>query len=239
MGRKAKVSYETKIKACEDYLNGIFSINQLSQSLKIHKSVIRRWTYKYKENGASSLITANHNKTYSKEFKIKIVEEYFKGGVSCDDLCVKYDIHSMSTILSWIKKYNNLEELRDYDPKPEVYTKMAYRKKTTIDERIEIVNYCIEHEKDYKATATAYDVSYSQVYFWVKKFIELGEDGLSDKRGKHKQESELTEVEELRRKNKILQRKFDEAQRQVELLKKLEEVERRRYFPEQNKKQNT
>lgn len=42
MGRKAKVSYKTKIKACEDYLNGIFSINQLSQSLKIHESVIRR-----------------------------------------------------------------------------------------------------------------------------------------------------------------------------------------------------
>ena len=98
MGRKSKVPYETKVKACEDYLNGTYSIRQLSQSLKTAEMVIRRWVYKYKENGASSLITAKHNKTYSKEFKIKIVEEYFKGGVSCDDLCIKYDIRSMSTI---------------------------------------------------------------------------------------------------------------------------------------------
>lgn len=87
MGRKAKVSYETKIKACEDYLNGIFSINQLSQSLKIHKSVIRRWIYKYKENGASSLITANHNKTYSKESNIRIGS--YSSRVSCHNTLTK------------------------------------------------------------------------------------------------------------------------------------------------------
>ena len=116
MGRKAKVPYETKVKACEDYLNGICSVRQLSQSLKIDESVIRRWIYKYSANGASSLMTMNYNKTYSKEFKIKVVEEYLKGEISCDALRVKYDISSTSIIFVWIKKYNNHEELRNYDP---------------------------------------------------------------------------------------------------------------------------
>ena len=44
------------------------------------------------------------------------------------------------------------------------------RRKTTIDERKEIASYCIEHNHNYKETAALYDVSYSQVYLWVKKY---------------------------------------------------------------------
>ena len=189
MGRKPKVSYEEKVKACEDYLNGIYSIRQLSQKYQVHRDIVRGWVNKNNANGAASLITSKHNKSYSKEFKIKVVEEYYEGGISAEDLCNKYSIPAKSTVLSWIKKYNNLEELKDYDPKPEVYTNMTYRKKTSKDERIEIVNYCIEHNKNYKETAKVYDISYSQVYTWVKKYMELGEGGLSDNRGRHKKES--------------------------------------------------
>ena len=53
------------------------------------------------------------------------------------------------------------------------------RRKTTIDERKEIVNYCIEHNRNYKETASLYDVSYSQVYSWVKKYDSDGEEGFS------------------------------------------------------------
>ena len=34
------------------------------------------------------------------------------------------------------------------------------RRKTTIEERREIVKYCIEHNRNYKETAGIYDVSY-------------------------------------------------------------------------------
>ena len=43
------------------------------------------------------------------------------------------------------------------------------RRKTTIDERKEIVNYCIEHNRNYKETASLYDVSYSQSVFVGEK----------------------------------------------------------------------
>ena len=41
--------------------------------------------------------------------------------------------------------------------------------KQTVAERKEIVEYCIKHNHDYKGTAGIYNVSYSQVYSWVKK----------------------------------------------------------------------
>ncbi len=38
------------------------------------------------------------------------------------------------------------------------------QRKTTIEERKEIIDYCVNHNHDYKNTAAKYGVSYSQVY---------------------------------------------------------------------------
>lgn len=71
------------------------------------------------------------------------------------------------------------------------------RRITTKDERIEIVQYCLEHDRDYKRTAEKYDVSYSQVYSWVRKHNDRGNDGLNDRRGYHKSNEEVEELEKL------------------------------------------
>ena len=100
------------------------------------------------------------------------------------------------------------------------------RRKTTIEERKEIVNYCIEHGRDYKGTASIYNVSYSQVYSWVKKYDATGEDGLTDRRGRHKTDEEVDELERLRRENARLKRQLQEKDMLAELLKKVQEFER-------------
>ena len=100
------------------------------------------------------------------------------------------------------------------------------RRKTTIDERKEIVNYCIEHNRNYKETASLYDVSYSQVYSWVKKYDSDGEEGLVDKWGHHKLDDEVDELERLRRENVRLKRQLEEKDMAVELLKKVKEFGR-------------
>ena len=100
------------------------------------------------------------------------------------------------------------------------------RRKTTIEERKEIVEYCIEHGRDYKGTANVYGVSYSQVYSWVKKYDSDGEDGLADKRGHHKTDDEVDELERLRRENARLKRQLQEKDMLAELLKKVQEFER-------------
>ena len=98
------------------------------------------------------------------------------------------------------------------------------RRKTTLEERKEIVNYCINHNRDYKNTATKFNVSYGQVYSWVKKYDSDGESGLTDRRGQRKTDDEVDELERLRRENLRLKRQLEEKDMVVELLKKSERL---------------
>ncbi|MCR5448896.1 MAG: helix-turn-helix domain-containing protein [Solobacterium sp.] len=228
MGRNVKYTCEQKLKAAEDYISGRKSANEIAAELlmgKHGKRQVREWANRYRENGPDILLPRQTNTAYSKEFKTQVVEEYLSGAYSLTDLAAKYGIRSRKQIRDWISKYNSYEELRDYDPHPEVY--MAKRKKTTLDERKEIVQYCIEHQKDYKGTSLKYDCSYSQVYQWVRNYEANGTDGLKDNRGKHKQEEELSETEKLQRRIKQLEHELMMKERENELLKKVDEFERR------------
>ena len=141
-------------------------------------------------------------------------------------LATKYNISSESVIIQWIKRYNNHIEQRDDDPRWEVY--MAERKKTTKEERMEIVQYCIGHDCNYKETAAKYGCSYSQVYSWVGKYDSQGTDGLNDNRGHRKAEEDLTDKEKLERENKRLKEELRRKEIEVKFLKKLSELGRRR-----------
>ena len=59
----------------------------------------------------------------------------------------------------------------------------------------------------------------------VRKYDIAGEDGLSDKRGHHKTDDEVDELERLRRENLRLKRQLEEKDMVVELLKKVKEFE--------------
>ena len=165
-----------------------------------------------------------------------VVKEYLEGKGSARDLCYKHDILSITTLLNWVNSYNSHEGLKDYNPKGEIY--MTKPRKTTIEERIEIVQYCLNHDKEYKLAAEQYDVTYAQIYQWVKKYLESGEEGLADKRGKRKEESRLTELEKLQRENARLKHQLELKERENIILKKLKEVERRRYSPKSSKNRN-
>lgn len=106
---------------------------------------------------------------------------------------------------------------------------MTIRRKTTYEERIEIVQYCIEHENNYAKTAKQYHVSYQQVYGWVKKYEQKGVEGLLDRRGHRKPEDEMSELEKLRAENRLLKAQNKRQEMEMEFLKKLEEVKRRRF----------
>ena len=230
MGRKAKYTVEQKVKACEAYLSGKSSAKALARSLGLGKGgdiIIREWSRMYKEYGSEVFYPKEHNRSYTEEFKKVVVKEYLDGFGSLMDLQVKYNIPRYETIRQWVIKYTKGEEIKDYLPKPEVY-KMKTRRDTTLEERIEIVTYCLQHNHNYKETAALYNCNYSQVRNWVLKYERDGEDGLKDKRGKRKQNEELTDLEKAERRIKQLERKNEELARRVELLKKAEELERRR-----------
>ena len=221
---KRKHTHEWMLARVKEYLNGEGSYGSIAKSNGIAKHTLQRWVSCYKEYGPDALLPKTGNTNYSKELKILCVETVLRGELSVDDCTAKYGISNDSVLRRWISEYNANRELKDYDPKREVYMAEA-RRKTTIEERKEIVKYCIDHGRDYKGTASTYDVSYTQVYSWVRKFDANGEDALVDKRGHHKTDDEVDELERLRRENLRLKRQLQERDMAVELLKKVRELE--------------
>ena len=143
--------------------------------------------------------------------------------MSIGEICRKYKISTNTIFRRWIKWYNGHKEFKERSSaKGEIY--MTKGRKTTQEERVEIVAFCIEHGKDYGLTIEIYKVSYQQIYAWVRKYEEKGVRGLIDRRGKAKPESELTEEERLRQENKILQAKIKDQEMEIALLKKLREL---------------
>ena len=238
MGRKSKYTIEEKVQAVQDYKIGKKGIAQICNDLGLNRSGtdLYRWVKQYDQYGESAFLPKKSNKAYTKEFKEMVVQEYLNGEGSLEDLAIKYDIPSSETLRKWIISYNSHEELKDYNPKGDVY--MTKSRKTTLEEKNEIVQYCLEHNKEYKLAAEHFDVSYAQVYQWVQKYLKSGEDGLIDNRGKRKDESQLSELERLRRENERLKRQLELKEREEIILKKLQEVERRRYSPKGNKNLN-
>ncbi len=120
-------------------------------------------------------------------------------------LVAKYKIPSNSTINQWIIMYNTNRELEDYNPKQDVYMAEAKRK-TKLSESKKIVLHFINNNCDYKGTTSLYDVSYNQVYSWVKKYDTKCEECLKDKRGLHKLDNEVDELKLLLSENIWLKR---------------------------------
>ena len=214
-----------RAKVSKEYLDGLGSYKYISTKYSIGQKTLRQWVAKYSIYGIVAFVNKSGNTSYSSDFKTMCVEAVLSGEGSVDDIVAKHNISSREVLRDWIKCYNANRELKDYDPKREVYMADA-RRKTTIEERKEIVEYCLKHNRDYKGTASIYAVSYSQVYSWVNKYEANGEEGLSDKRGHRKADDEVDELEGLRRENLRLKRQLEEKDMVVELLKKVKEFER-------------
>lgn len=226
MGRKSTISYETKVSAIEAYENNVGSISMIAKMFNVKETSLKRWIANYQSQGIEGLITKHKHTQRTKEFKTLAVEEYLSGNFSLKDICIKYKISSDSILRRWIKVYNDghkeLKSTGSGGRKP-----MTKARKTTFEERIEIVQFCIANGKDYGLTINKFNISYQQIYLWVRKYEEKGVDGLVDRRGKSKPENELTELDRLKAENKMLAAKNQELQMDIDVIKKLKEVERR------------
>ncbi|NBJ15121.1 MAG: transposase [Dehalobacter sp. 4CP] len=167
--------------------------------------------------GPSGLGLQKTNNRYSLELKTTAVEAYIRGEGSLLEICKKFSLRGKAQLLDWIKMYNghkDFQATRGRGRGRGIY--MTKGQLTTLDERIEIVSYCIAKGKDYSAAIDKYEISYQQIYSWVRKYEVKGVDGLIDKRGKNKPMDEMTEVERLRVENKML--KAENKQKKWKLL---------------------
>lgn len=187
------------------------------------------WCSNYKARGEESLEKHNSmQRQYTANFKRKVIAAYYAGEGSLDVVARKYDILSESTVLKWIRQYNNHEELTDSRSKGEsLMVRTNKSRETSLEERIAIVEYCTANSYNYALAAKEYNYSYIQVYSWVKKYQSKGIEGLYDRRGHKKPEEELNELENLQAENRVLKAKTKQQQMEIDFLKKLDAVERR------------
>ena len=224
MSRGSKLTDEERIAAVQEYQEGKGSYTTIAKKYGVSIYVIQTLVNRAKAEGIESVKTSKTNKKYSAEIKRKAVEEYLSGKSSQFETCGKYKITSRTLLRNWISCYNNGKDFKER-PRSERGITMKKGRKTTQEERTEIVAFCIENGKDYGLTMEKYGVSYQQIYLWVRKYEEKGIDGLIDRRGKAKPEDELTEADRLRMENKILQAKLKDKEMELKLVKKLIELE--------------
>lgn len=226
MGRKAKVSPEQKLQAVNDYLSGMKGGTQICYELNVTKKSFDQWVRKFKLHGAEGLKTTIKNTFYPIELKYQAITDYLNGIGSLFEICSKYNISSHSILQQWIKKYNSHKTFKSRNKQGDRI--MTNGRKTTYEERTEIVSFCISNNEDYQITADKFKVSYQQVYAWVKKYQANGYEALMDRRGKRKEADELTESEKLSAQLKLIEAENRRLKMENDFLKKLNEVERRR-----------
>ena len=220
----SKNNVDEIIKAVERYKNGETSQGAEAKRLGVSQQTLQDWIRKHETFGIDGFEHTGH-RNYPRELKKSAVNAYLSGEGSHAAICKKYGISSRTQLQNWIKMYNGHKKLRPSGGRgSDIY--MTKGKATTYEERLEIVSYCIEHGNDYTATIEKYGVSYQQIYSWVRKYNEKGAEGLVDKRGKRKPESEMTEVEKLRAENRLLEARNKRLEMENAVLKKLEELER-------------
>lgn len=185
MSRK-KFSKEIKLNAVKEYVSGGISFHKLARKYGSDSKSVQRWYYNYQMFGEEAFEGTHHSPNYSADFKKQVVSEYLACGTTYKDVALKYGIYAPTTVLQWVKQYNNHVGLTDSRTEGVFHMVNGNGRKTTLEERIKIVEYCIQNKYNYAETAKKYNVSYQQVYSWVHRYKEKGLDGLTDRRGKKK-----------------------------------------------------
>ena len=222
----SRFTQEEKLAAVRRYLEGRESCKHIAYTIGTNESCIREWCRNYEVFGKNAFIKRKNNH-YTLDFKTEAVEYYLNGKGSLNDTCRKFGIKAHGMLQRWIKEYNG-HKLKVSPGIDGGARSMTKGRKTTLEERLAIVEDHIRSGSNYAETAAKFNVSYGQVYQWVQKYKDKGIDGLKDNRGRTKPESEMTEIEKLRAENRMLKAQLEYKELENIFLKKVEEIERGR-----------
>jgi transposase len=227
LSKKNECNATEKLAIIQELETGQGSRSDVALKYSISVNTIVKWRHQYELYGMEGLEIRAHNNSYSAELKLQAVQDYLSSHYSQYEIIDKYKIASRTQLKSWIDKYNGHSSLRSY--KNGGARTMTNGRSTTWEERIEIVQYCLSHNRDYQTSVEKYQVSYQQVYQWVKKYEAEGEDALKDGRGRKRSPEELSEADRQMLAMKKLGYENERLRAENALLKKLQELERRRF----------
>ena len=161
MSKRSPKSVEEKCDIVQLLIKGERSVSQLAKQYRIAGTTVKRWRDKYQQYGIDGLKESHTWQSYTYELKQEAVEAYLDGKGALTEVCRMHDISAPYGLRSWIKRYTSGKEPKATS---KGYSRMKQGRKTTFEERVEIVNYTIAHEKDYQAAIEKFGVSYQQVY---------------------------------------------------------------------------
>ncbi|WP_163578582.1 helix-turn-helix domain-containing protein [Gracilibacillus thailandensis] len=215
-----------KMKVVKEYKKEGRVLAKMTQKYGLHHSTVKEWVRIVEKEGKRGLERQGQVQYYSKKVKQDAIQDYLSGNYSLREITEKHGISSASVLRKWLKNYNRHREIQARAEERGI-SMATKRRPTSLEERIEVVQYALYNDKDYKLTAKMYDVSYQQVYQWVRKYEDGGWSALQDRRGKPKPEAALTKEEKLKREIREKEKENERLQAEVAFLKKLEEMERR------------
>lgn len=228
MAHRRKIAPEELIEAIKKYLNGEGSKAAISSEYGISKSYFRNCIEKFKAQGSTIFTIKAQNTVYPEELKARAVKAYLNGEGSFVTIAARFGIRSKSKLQGWVKMYNSGKGFRQ---KMSGGSRMKETRLTNVEERVQIAKDCIANGDNYGETALKYNVSYQQVYQWVKKYKELGDAGLEDRRGRRKKDqAPRSELEKAQIEIARLKHELYLTQMERDLLKKVEEIERREAY---------
>lgn len=222
---RSKIKVEEKVRIAKACARGEMRASEAARQIGVYHATVSDWVRKYQEDGASAFLPRESNRKYSPESKEAAVKAYLAGEGSSRDICQKFKIRSTYQLRSWIKVYNGHRDFKEQTGG----SRMTKARKTTMEERIAIAKECIATGRNYGEIAIKYNVSYQQVYNWTNKFVAQGESGLEDRRGQRTaQQQPRTPEEEMKIRIAQLEHELYMTRMERDLLKKLDEIERRR-----------
>ena len=227
MSERKKIDPVLKVELVEKYLRDEIGMREAARQAGLSgcgTEAFRKWVDIYRNEGPTGLLEQNSFKSYSLELKMSAVNDYLDGNGSLQTVAARYGLRSKSQLLRWIESYNTHGEIRCRGNGGGSYMRKA--RKTTYEERLEIVLDCLANDKNYGAMALKYECSYQQVRNWVLKYEKMGAEGLEDRRGRRAgTQPSRTPEEELRDKIAELEQKNRNLQMENDLLKKVRELE--------------
>ncbi|WP_367295944.1 transposase [Levilactobacillus yonginensis] len=212
-----------------DILTGLSQTNlnrsKYLEQYGIYDTTIRSWRELYKRDGLDGLKERHIWTRYSAETKQQAVEAYLNGEGSLVEISNHFGLRSDKQLRDWIKKFQYNGTNKSLTDPPSRRQVRIMSRKTTFEERIEIVEYVTAGKHSYSQASEHFNVSYQQVRAWVLKSKDGGYTALKDGRGRTKPVEEMTEVERLKLENRQLKAQLKEQEVMELFAKKFRELQ--------------
>lgn len=218
MSKKVKFTAEEKEFFVLKFRELNISLSAFCRLYNIERTVIHRWSIKYDNGGIDELKEILHNVEYSTYTLINSVQDYLTGNYSMLQIVKKYNLSGDNVLRQWLKCYNT--------PKWNIKIgAFMAREKISKNDKLKMVLQYINENISVKKIAAQNSISEWQLRDWIRKYKLSGEDVLGDNRGIKKKNSQLSNEEILKKRNKELENNYS-----IKFLCEIWSLNRRSYY---------